>query len=222
MLSKEFIFESSGVRPGISKILTQKGYTFLGKGQDMHAWLEPNTGLILKIFGAQNEAPGKLTRAQQSFKDFADYCQANPDNPFLPQFYGWETFQFEDETYLQIRIERLFSLGSQGLQGWGYSLEAMSEAADANPTEQGKANFVRNYVPETLPDGETDNIGDGSVEMLELLTHLGEEGFNTLWKTLCDLVMIGRKKRYILDLHDKNFMVGNDGHIVISDPFYVP
>jgi hypothetical protein len=54
----------------------------------------------------------------------------------------------------------------------------------------------------------------------ELLIHLGEDGFNQMWNTLLDLKRIASQRRYILDLHSQNFMLGSDGHIVISDPFF--
>ena len=52
------------------------------------------------------------------------------------------------------------------------------------------------------------------------MTHLGEDGFKLLWKTMKDLSKIADHKGYNLDLHSKNFMLGSDGHIVISDPFF--
>lgn len=207
MLAKEIIAEASSIAPGISATLRRKGYTLLGKGMDMQAWLEPKTGLILKIFGAKG---WNDDRAQESFRQFADYCMNNPNNPFLPTFFGWETFEFEENNYMQIRMERLFPF--REYESWAEVLEGMSEAVEANSSDAGKQRFLHNWVSPTDP----------SQDALELLSYLGEQDFHTLWKTLAELSSIANKKRYIFDLHSRNWMLGSDGHIVISDPFYVP
>lgn len=216
MLSKEFLIEVSAIGYGVVKILNKKGYKLLGKGVDMQAWLEPKTGLILKILGASlyRDTSGELSRAQHSFKLFADYCQAHPNNPFLPEFFGWEQFKFEDEMYLQIRMERLFPIKKTG---WGEVLETMSEAADNDGSENGKNRFLNEYFPKKEPDWKY----DGS-PYEEVLAHIGKNGFDLLWKTLSDIGKIAARNRFILDLHARNFMLSSDSQVVISDPFYVP
>jgi hypothetical protein len=104
--------DEAQISKNIQPILVKKGYTFLGKGQDQDAYLAPD-GTVLKIFGYG--PGGKLSQGQQSFKDFADYCMAKPNNPFLPQFGGWEPFDFEGKRYLQINCERMFDLSKAGL-----------------------------------------------------------------------------------------------------------
>jgi predicted unusual protein kinase regulating ubiquinone biosynthesis (AarF/ABC1/UbiB family) len=52
------------------------------------------------------------------------------------------------------------------------------------------------------------------------MSYLGEDGLATLWKTIESLFQIAKRSGYDLDLHPGNFMLGSDGHIVISDPFY--
>jgi hypothetical protein len=54
----------------------------------------------------------------------------------------------------------------------------------------------------------------------ELIISLGEDGLALLWSTLQDLLKIAKKWDFTLDLHPGNFMLGSDGHVVISDPFY--
>jgi hypothetical protein len=218
MLSKEFLVELSAIGPGVVKTLKQKGYTLLGKGVDMQAWLEPKTGLILKIFGfaLNRDYSGELSRAQHSFKLFADYCQKNSNNPFLPEFFGWEQFKFDDEMYLQIRMERMFPL-SGNMKTWGEVLNNISEYAEDDNSPGTKQKFLDEYFPEQEPDHPYNGT-----PYEEVLAHLGKDGFNTLWNTCYDLGQIARKNRFILDLHPGNFMLGSDGHIVISDPFYIP
>lgn len=216
MLSKEFLVELSAIGPGVVKTLKQKGYTLLGKGVDAQAWLEPKTGLILKIFGfsLNRDYSGELSRAQHSFKLFADYCQKNSNNPFLPEFFGWEQFKFEDEMYLQIRMERLFPMKKTG---WGEVLNNISERAEDDKSSASKQEFLDEYFPKQKPDHPYNGT-----PYEEVFAHLGKDGFDTLWNTCYDLGQIARRGRYILDLHPGNFMLGSDGHIVISDPFYIP
>jgi hypothetical protein len=59
------------------------------------------------------------------------------------------------------------------------------------------------------------------VDVGSLLTLLGgEEGFYHLWDTINQLGKIADREGFHLDLHDENFMLGGDGEIVISDPFF--
>lgn len=206
MKSHEFLTEYN-VHTGIIDILKRKGYQYIGRGQDQIAFLEPDTGMVLKIFGSSTKrGQTGFTKPQQSFKAFADYCQANPNNPFLPQFSGWETFEFKGRTYLQIRMERLFDF--PGVQKWARELEEIADMAtmDDDPDEK------ESYIDLAM------NVPNDAGR--ELLTHLGEEGFNQLWKTIQELQVIANKNGFYLDLHEGNFMLGSDGHIVISDPFF--
>ena len=87
----------------------------------------------------------------------------------------------------------------------------MSESTDRYSAMEWYNNQMRNGIFRRNPFMEA---------LPELMTHLGEDGFKLLWKTLRDLKKIADRKRYVLDLHFKNFMLGSDGHIVISDPFF--
>jgi hypothetical protein len=212
MLSKEFITEGSAISPFLVQDMKRKGYTLMGKGQDMQAWLEPRTGFIVKIFGSNLYGDN---RAQQSFKHFATYCMRHKDNPFLPNIIEWKPFTFQEEDYLLIKMERLFPLKGQFL-AWGEALEMMSEAAEHDGSARGKQKFLDEFMSKNGASEYENN------EVAEIITHIGQEGFDHLWKALADLAKIATQYRYIYDLHAKNFMLGSDGHIVISDPFYTP
>jgi len=55
----------------------------------------------------------------------------------------------------------------------------------------------------------------------ELMTYIGgEDKLALLWNTIKDLNRIAHSGEFNVDLHPGNFMLGSDGHIVISDPFY--
>lgn len=214
MRASQFLTELS-VAPGIKQVLLQKGYKELGHGQDQLVYLEPSSGLILKIFGTNKSKAGsagsnRLTFPQQTFKAFADYCAANPNNDFLPYFSGWETFEFNGKRYLQIRCERLFP-------GNKYSsifslLEEMSDRA----TDKNGADAFLDFRMGDDYDFSTD-----AEEMGQLITMLGDKDeYYKLWNTLYELNMIAERGGFVLDLHEDNFMLGGDGHIVISDPFF--
>jgi hypothetical protein len=194
-------------------MLKQKGYKFLGSGVDQSVWLEPGTGLVLKIFGTDkmiHSNPLDLSNEQKSFVKFANYCMAHPDNEFLPQFLGWQKFIYNEYAYLQIRCERLFEIDKGKTRVWAEELNAM-------------ARYIRLKLPLTtyLRDrssrGRGRNAGAG---YYELMSYLGEDGLAKIWKTMEDLQQIAKRSGFHLDLHPGNFMLGSDGHIVISDPFF--
>lgn len=208
MRAKEFLTELE-VDRGIIDILIQRGYTRLGAGQDQMVFLEPDTGLVLKIFGTNGSlaavaGSNRLTFPQRTFTAFADYCAQNPDNEFLPYFSGWETFEFNNRRYLQIRVERLFPGNDMRL----FSL--LAEMADA--ITSGQYDLADSWIK--------DNLKYDSSVLGELVSITGEEGFHKLWKTLEQLALIATTINCHMDLHSDNFMLGSDGHIVISDPFF--
>ena len=216
MRASQFLSELT-VDTGIKQALKQKGYKELGHGQDQLVFLEPGSGMILKIFGtnrSQNGSAGSngLTFPQQTFKAFADYCAKRPDNQFLPYFSGWETFEFGGQRYLQIRCERLFP-GTKYRSIFGLLEEMSSEAALHK-------NGAKIFLKDKMEDD--DDWGENEYERMgQLITMLGgEEQYYLLWKTLSELGDIADRGGFHVDLHDENFMLGSDGHIVISDPFF--
>lgn len=212
MRAEDFINEAH-TDPEISRILKQKGYRQLGKGADQTAYLAPD-GTILKIFGTGKYDDGsmELTQGQKTFKAFADYCLAHSDNPFLPQFSGWETFEFKGRPYLQIKMERLFPFTVN--RTWPYILAAIADKAENTSDPNARENFIDLYMSEYAH-----RISREAAQ--QLFTHLGEDGFNLLWDTIYDLMQVARSIGLNnLDLHAGNFMLAHDSQIVISDPFY--
>ena len=104
----EVLDEFSYTDHQIKRILQKKGYKFLGAGVDQSAYIEPSTGYVLKIFGSQEGSKGFSPDHKMFFK-WAKFCMKHQDNPFLPRFYGYESFKFEGDMYLQIRTEQLFT-----------------------------------------------------------------------------------------------------------------
>jgi hypothetical protein len=209
MLTKEIICEAT-IDPDIKDILFGKGYKLLGDGADQQAWLAPD-GTVLKIFGYGTTYKKELSKGQRSFIDYANYCKQNPNNPFLLQILGYETFTFKNRTYLQIRTERLFPF--DGIKGVAYLLESLTEYIKDFGITKGYTNFIKYY----LAWGEEDATNLGILVSLVG----GEKELKLLAKTISDLKQIAKSKGYILDLHDGNFLLGGDGEIVINDPFHV-
>lgn len=214
MRAIEFLSEAytdDTIRP----ILQKKGYKFLGKGVDQTAYLAPD-GMILKIFGTSRGAKQgsiQLTRSQKTFKAYADYCKAHPNNPFLPQFSDWNIFHYKGRPYLQIKMERLFPF-TKGAIGMNYVLSHIADKAERGNSPKQKQDFLKSYENRNWGLQNTDNFN-------KLITLVGEDGFNQLWDTITDLKKVARKIGLgNLDLHAGNFMLGGDGEIVISDPFF--
>jgi len=224
MRATEFIIESE-ISDDLVAALNGKGYKELNDaGADQQAFLEPGTGLVLKIFGTREGSgtrPGELTRDQWIFTQYVDYCHAHPNNHFLPQFSDWERFRFNGEFYLMIRMERLFEFHNSY---WGDFLENMVGEARFRNDKATKKDFldkiIRRDQNNTANDDYSDDEGPYENAGVEILSHLGMEKFNVLWDTVFDLASIARNGGFRLDLHSGNFMLGSDGEIVISDPFW--
>lgn len=190
-------------------LLSQKGYKFLGSGQDQDVFLAPD-GSILKIFGYdRTKESNGFTVAQQSFIDFATYCQNNSSNVFLPDFSGWKKFEYNGEQYLQINCERLFELTSNVDSEIKMLLERCARLV--------KGYGAKEALEILLSDSETNTYNE--INQLILLLG-GENTFKLFLKTLEDLYNIAQSKDYIFDLHAGNFMLGSDGNLVINDPFF--
>lgn len=223
MKINEFLTEAH-VDPEIVKILIDKGYKKIGKGADQVVFLEPNTGLILKIFGTSKGKSGsstELTNAQKSFKTFYELSKADPDNEFLPQIMGYETFMFGGKPYLQIRMERLFEFKGPGVGYWNSVLADMAEAI-----ERGEKYDA--FWKKAFSDPNRIHLVYKRIRMMQkqepmqqVVLHVGEEGLRKLWSTIEMLKQVAKKNGYVLDLHEGNFMLGSDGTPVISDPFFM-
>lgn len=212
MRAEEFLSEAYTDK-SIEGILKKKGYKKLGSGADQTAYLAPD-GMILKIFGTKSNAKNgsvELTKAQKTFKAFADYCKSHPNNPFLPQFSDWNLFHYKDKPYLQIKMERLFPFKG-GAEGINDLLENLADYAETSNSPKRKQHFINRY---------SDSAGYYVDAFNKLIGLVGEDGFNQLWDTIYDLGKVAKKIGLgNLDLHSGNFMLGSDGEIVISDPFF--
>jgi hypothetical protein len=230
--AEEFIDEGSYISPDIRKILTSKGYRFLGKGVDQAVYLAPD-GSVLKIFGAgpvdkygKPTGQVELSEGHRGFKLFVDYCKQHRNNPFLPQFSDWATFLYKGRTYLQISMERLFPMPS----GMGNVLEQIATLARKSKAPGIKKGYIDYVLHPEREYGSIPGLIKNDENFKILIGLIGEDGFNLLWDTIYDLnrtleAYHLKNRQYIdsasLDLHPGNFMLGSDGQPVIADPFYI-
>lgn len=219
-ISEEQLDEFSDTDPGIREFLTKKGYKFLGLGVDQSAYLEPGTGLVLKIFGTQDgygatkNGKPKFTVEQKMFFIWAEYCMRHQNNPFLPKFYGFESFMFRNQPYLQIRQEKL----THNLQT-GYK---MADLASVIIMNRKLLTTSPKKTLETLADPLKNPYTTGPEKWTKFVNKIGgEHNLQILSRTIIDLYSISRKKRWSWDLHEKNSMVRSNGFPVIVDPWIV-
>lgn len=232
----EIITEASAHSRSIKADLISRGYQYLGQGGDSMAFLEPGTGMVLKILGTNvfksDDVAGELTRPQKVFKLFADYCQQHPDNEFLPQMSGWNQFMYKGRPYLQIRMERLFPFkGRQGVVRGIYIIANWFayNHADKKLYEKFLARFVDKEPRKDSAD-HFQNPRASREEQLwvaQAISYLGgEEKLKQFVQTVMDLDKLAEKHSYDLyhgrvytDFNNiNNYAMGSDGHVVLFDP----
>ena len=196
------LVEFSKTDAGIHKELKDKGYIPIGQpGVDQTAYIEPGSGLILKIFGSQ---PGRknFTKDQKMFFTWAKFCMDNSTNPFLPKFFGHESFTYKNSLYLQIRTERL-----QHNPKLGRAIAKLGEYAGIGSMD---ADNTLGYFIKTQRN-----------QYEILIQIIGKENVIPLLNTLSDLYKIASKKGYMWDLHSENVMTRTNGWPVINDPWTI-
>jgi len=209
MRAQEFVNEQnleefSTLDKGIRSALEAKGYQYLGQGVDQTAYLEPSTGLVLKVFGTQGKTD--FSPDQKMFFTWYEYCEQNKTNPFLPRFYGHDSFMWNNNRYLMIRTEPLkktqgpirFALDDLGrlIRNWFTQFK--------NLTVKGFMNSMQRNYPK---------------EYALLEKKLGVEGMTLIVTTLDELWKLGKSRGYHWDMHGGNFMQRSDGTPVINDPW---
>jgi len=213
ILRESILDEYSDTDPAIVDHLIDKGYKQIGQGVDQTAFLEPGTGLVLKIFGTQNNvarAPNDenpkptFSKDQMMFFRWAKYCNNHRSNPFLPKFSGFESFYWNEHVYIQMRQEHLKSLGGMGRLCKEMADDAIAESSFEEMMERLSAPVW----------GHKDALN-------KLLNILGSKGVHVFYKTIVRLNDIANQMGYELDLHGYNFMARADGIPVIIDPWVV-
>lgn len=203
---------AGAIHSGVRKVLMDKGYKYLGGGIDKQAYLEPSTGQALIVFGYR-KGMKDFSPDQRMFIDWINYCNANKDNPHLPRFSGFESFEFQGKKYIQARMEPLQELSDEMRRIVGY-LDAVTYWAKARGLETALEKLAQyGYYN---PDDNKFN----AYTVKQVVKHLGgmdqaEQLLNTVY-TVRDF---GEDHGYHIDLHGGNYMRRPDGTIVVNDPF---
>jgi hypothetical protein len=182
----------------LKKALRKKGYTPIGSGADQRAYLAPN-GLVLKIFGTSATTQGstkdniKFTSSQRMFFEFVKFCQARPNNPYLPKFPEptWAPFEFEGRVYLQIWQERLQTNG-QAQRKFAYLADEMIYL----PNYSAWAKRHQKSFEQAFPGSDSE----------------------VAWQTVRALEKVAFNQGYTWDLHDGNIMMRGTTPVII-DPW---
>jgi len=202
------------IHGGIRKALMDKGYKYLGGGIDKQAYLEPN-GQVYIVFGYRKGVEG-FSPDQRMFINWINYCNKNKDNPHLPRFSGFETFEYQGKNYIQARMEALRELPDEV----GYLVGNIEEVT----MQMGRGNFDRAMKILTGYAQDSSYEGDQPLwyEIKDSINFLGgAEAAKNLLKTVKTVQQFARKHNYSIDLHRGNYMARPDGTIVVNDPFVI-
>ena len=206
---------AGSINVGISQYLAKRGYQYLGGGIDKQAYLESSTGQVLIVFGYRKEY-SEFSPDQRMFINWINYCNKNKDNPHLPRFSGFETFQFQGKNYIQARMEALRELPDEV----GYLVGNIEEAVQKLRKNNYDAAFntLINYAQHSSYEGEEPYYYEieNTIELLG-----GPEAAKNLLTTVKTVQQFSKKHNYTIDLHRGNYMQRPDGTIVVNDPFVI-
>lgn len=215
MRADEFTIEMAGeIHGGVRKALMDKGYKYLGSGIDKQAYLEPSTGQALIIFGYR-KGVDDFSPDQRMFINWIDYCKKHQNNPSLPKFSGFESFQFRGKNYIQARMESLQELPK--------NIGSLVGQIDQVTKQIGKGNFKAAYkrIKSNAEFGIWDEGLNEYFEDIEEVINLlgGPERAENLLRTVYEVAKFAKKNKFTVDLHGGNYMQRPDGTIVVNDPF---
>jgi len=200
------------IHGGVRKALMDKGYEYLGSGIDKQAYLEPGTGQVLIVFGYR-KGMKDFSPDQRMFIDWINYCNKNANNPHLPKFSGFESFQFGGQNYIQARMEPLRELPDDVGDLVG-QLDQVTKKKyqDYRKPLQTAAQYA------TFQSAEMGN--NTWYELEDVIEYLGgEQAAEALLQTVYQVQKFARKHQFTVDLHRGNYMQRPDGTIVVNDPF---
>ena len=200
------------IHGGVRKALMAKGYKYLGSGIDKQAYVEPGTGQVLIVFGYR-KGMKDFSPDQRMFIDWINYCNKNANNPHLPKFSGFESFQFGGQNYIQARMEPLLELPDEVGDLVG-QLDQVTKKKyrDYRKPLQTAAQYA------TFQSAEMGN--NTWYELEDVIEYLGgEQAAEALLQTVYQVQKFARQHRFSIDLHRGNYMQRPDGTIVVNDPF---
>lgn len=202
------------IHGGVRKALMAKGYQYLGSGIDKQAYLEPGTGQVLIVFGYRKNIDD-FSPDQRMFINWIKYCNQHQDNPHLPKFSGFESFQFQGKNYIQARMEPLRELPGNLRDVVSYIDYVLDKL------NTGDIDAAIDYIADKgYYDEKTNKFIPYRVSQLVGILG-GKEKTQNLLNTVHKVAMFGKEHGYNIDLHSGNYMQRADGTIVVNDPFVV-
>jgi hypothetical protein len=204
------------IHGGIRQALMDKGYKYLGGGIDKQAYLEPN-GQVFIVFGYRQGHYLDFSPDQKMFVNWINYCNKNSDNPHLPKFSGFESFEFQGKKYIQARMEELRELPDSV----GKVIYLLDQAAKY----AGKGDYFKAWekIADWAQHDSFDNDDEPEwFEADQVIDYLGGlDKAKALLQTVYIVKNFAKKHNYSLDLHRGNYMQRPDGTIVVNDPFVI-
>jgi len=201
------------VHRGIANVLADKGYQYLGSGIDKQAYLEPGTGQVLIVFGYR-KGYSEFSPDQRMFINWINYCNKNKDNPHLPRFSGFESFQFQGKNYIQARMEALQELP----ESVAYLVGNIDDAVKKTRAKNYDDAFHNLAMWSTHDSYEGDNPEQYDIK--NVIRYLGgKDKAIGLLQTVNTVAKFAKKHGYSIDLHRGNYMQRPNGTIVVNDPF---
>jgi hypothetical protein len=200
------------IHGGVRKALMAKGYEYLGSGIDKQAYLEPGTGQVLIVFGYRKNF-SDFSPDQRMFIDWINYCNKNANNPHLPKFSGFESFQFSGKNYIQARMEPLRELPD----------EVGDLVGQLDQVTKKKFRDYRKPLRTAAQYATFQSAEEGNntwYELEDVIEYLGgEQAAENLLQTLYQVQKFAKQHKFTIDLHRGNYMARSDGTIVVNDPF---
>ena len=168
---------------------TRRGYKVLGDGRDQIAFETPR-GTVLKIVG--HGSPYR----QQLIEDYVDFFKRNQRNPYYPNIYNTNHFEYDGEAYFLYETEYLeYVSGEEAVLG--YIEDLMRSMNTAHPEA-----FIQNRPrPPGLSEDVVRGLVNATEDIVEYLIVPKGYSLNNL-----DLVNI------------ENIRRRSNGQLVIVDP----
>lgn len=204
------------IHGGVRHALEDKGYRYLGGGIDKQAWLEPGTGQVLLVFGYRGKGED-FSPDQRMFINWINYCNENRNNPHLPRFSGFESFEFHGKKYIQARMEKLSKIPLDAR--WVVTHLTFDEFKTLNVKQAMEKLSVWAHDDKMRLGSPSDTKPISAEYAIELLG--GVKRAKSLLQTVFAVKQFAAEHGYEMDLHQDNYMQRDNKTIVVNDPFVI-
>jgi hypothetical protein len=169
MKAYEFVSEVNApdeltVGEKIQNYFFDKGYRYVGDGQDQMAFKSPR-GTIVKVLGTGNND------REQAVRDYVEFFQRNQRNPHFPRIYNAGEFTIDGETYFVYETEFLQRVG-----GSEEALEYLEDLMSAMGRDKLVPFMNNREKPAEISDQELDGLLNATQDIIDAL--VGPRGYN--------------------------------------------